>query len=308
MPNTFSLLSLPALSATRDIVGRFPFPIDFTPGSYRHIAFVFRESRVRVLFKGVDTRDFSFVWLTSSWDQRDLAYALRLYLESTDTPHTSVEKSPSKITDTMHFSLHGLPIPDTVFVDRKNAEQDMALITETCGYPLIIKDVLGSRGKFSEYVSSESELLETVARLPTDRQFLFQRYIRNEYDWGIMVANGEVVSGEKSYPSEGEFRNNTCNGAKERFADVANIPENIRAIAIKASGLLGLAWSRADIIVDRDSGLPYLLEVNRFPGITTGSNEESAAYSFLASHITELQRIHCDPKAPDISEGMAALV
>jgi len=278
MSKIFSLLSLPALSGTRDIVGQFPFPIDFTAGTYRDISFVFHAGSTEVFHKGADTKNFSFVWLTSSWSQRDLAYALRLYFESTGTPHSSVEQSPSKITDTMAFSLHGLPIPDTVFVSRRNIEKEMPLIRKVCGYPLIVKDVKGAQGKFSAYVASESELASTIADLPKHKEFLFQRFIRNEYDWGIMVVNGIVVSGEKSYPSEGEFRNNTCNGAKEHFANVDDIPERIKSIAITASGLLGLTWSRTDIIIDKDSGLPYLLEVNRFPGITPDSNEASGAY------------------------------
>ena len=100
-----------------------------------------------------------------------------------------------------------------------------------------------------------------------------------------MVVNGVVVAGERSYPAEGEFRNNARNGADERFVDVAEIPEEIRTMAIRASGCLGLFWSRADIIIDRETGRPYLLEVNRYPGITAGSDEVTGAYTFLASHI-----------------------
>jgi glutathione synthase/RimK-type ligase-like ATP-grasp enzyme len=100
----------------------------------------------------------------------------------------------------------------------------MPLIKRVCGYPLIIKDIRGSKGRDSEYVASESELLTKMAGLPKNKRFLLQRFIQNEYDWGIMVVNGVVVSGEKSYPSQGEFRNNTCNGAKEHFVEIENIP------------------------------------------------------------------------------------
>jgi ribosomal protein L6P/L9E len=93
-------------------------------------------------------------------------------------------------------------------------------------------------------------------------------FVRTPEDVVSIGQEVKVVSGEKSYPSRGEFRNNTCNGAEEHFVDVESIPENIRDIAVRASGLLGLSWSRADIIIDKLTGLPYLLEVNRYPGIT----------------------------------------
>lgn len=282
---SFSLFCLPATQSSHRIIKKFPFPIDLTGGRYRDIALVFHRGSFRILHKNIDISDFSFVWLTSGWGYRDIAYALGLYLEAHKTPHSYVEKSPSKITDCTVFALNHLPIPDTLFVSRANLEQSMPLVKRICGYPLIIKDVRGSQGKHSEYVSSESDLLEKMEKLPKNKRFIFQRFIPNEYDWGIMVANGIVVAGEKSYPADGEFRNNTCNGAEERFIDVALIPEEIKTMAIQASGLLGLFWSRADIIIDKHTARPYLLEVNRYPGITAGSNEELGAYTFLASHI-----------------------
>jgi len=287
MPDdTFTLLSLPSAESTKQALQKFPFPIQHTAGQYRDISLFFRPGEVRVLHQGIDTRNFSFVWLTSGWNCRDIAYALRLYFEFTKTPHSYTEKNTSKITDSMVFALQNLPLPETVYVSRSSFEANMPLIREICGYPLIIKDIRGSKGKDSEYVATEAELLEKMASLPRNKRFLLQRFIQNEYDWGIMVVNGKVVSGEKSYPSQGEFRNNTCNGAKEHFVEVESIPENIQDIAIRASGILGLSWSRADIIIDKLTGLPYLLEVNRYPGITADSTEVLGAYTFLASHIT----------------------
>lgn len=289
----FTLLSLPTPASTKQALQKFLFPIQHTAGQYRDVSLSFQKGHVQVLHDGLDTRHFSFVWLTSGWNCRDIAYALRLYFEFTKTPHSYAEKNTSKITDCMVFALHDLPIPDTVYVSRVNFEASMPLIKQVCGYPLIIKDIRGSKGKDSELVTTESDLLKKMANLPKNKRFLLQRFIQNEYDWGIMVVNGEVVSGEKSYPSQGEFRNNTCNGAEEHFAQITDIPQNIQALAIQASGLLGLSWSRADIIIDKFTGLPYLLEVNRYPGITADSTEVLGAYTFLASHITPTLQDTC---------------
>lgn len=282
----FTLLSLPTAKNTRQVIEKFPFPIKLTKGRYPGIKIMIRKGNVKILHEETDIKNFSFVWLSSGWNQRDFAYALHLYLESKKTPHSHVEKSSSKVTDCLVFALNDLPMPDTVFVGRTNIEKNIPLIKKVCGFPLIVKDIRGSQGKHSAHISSEKEFIEKMAHLPKSKKFLFQRFIPNDYDWGIMVANGVVVAGEKSYPSNGEFRNNTCNGAKECFVDVKNIPEEIKAMAIKASGLLGLSWSRADIIIDKETNKPYLLEVNRFPGITSESNEVLGAYTFLLSHIS----------------------
>ena len=135
---------------------------------------------------------------------------------------------------------------------------------------------------------NEKELIQKADCLKKNILYIFQKYIPNEYDWGVMVADGVVVSGEKSYPSSGEFRNNACNGAKEIFVACDKIPEKIKKIAIQASQVLSLPWSRADIIIDKDTKLPYLLEVNRLPGITAKTNEVEGAHLYLASLLTGL--------------------
>ncbi len=283
MPLT--LFTLPSARNVEQALKKFPFPIEHTKGNYKNLELIFRNGSADILHDGNPIKNFSFVWLSSGWSYRDFAYALHLYFESTHTPHSYVEKNTSKITDCMAFARSGIPIPDSIFVHRSHIEKSLPLIQKVCGYPLIIKDIRGAKGKDSRYVTAEADLLSALGSLPKNKKFIFQRYIPNEYDWGIMVANGVVVAGEKSYPSAGEFRNNSCNGAREHFIDVVDIPEAIKAIAIKASGLLGLSWSRADIIIDRETDLPYLLEVNRYPGITSDSHEVFGAYTFLASHI-----------------------
>ena len=281
----FTLITLPSAGNIEQILKSFSFPIESTRGNYKKLELSFCNGLVEVLHGGMALKNFSFVWLSSGWGQRDIAYALRLYFESTGTPHSYVEKNTSKITDCMVFTLSGLPIPDGVFLSRSNIEQNLPLIKKVCGYPLIVKDIRGAKGTDSKYIAQEKELLGIMETLPKNKKFIFQKYIPNDYDWGIMVANGIVVSGEKSYPSDGEFRNNTCNGARECFIDVADIPQTIKDIAIKASELLGLSWSRSDIIINKLTGMPYLLEVNRYPGITSGSDEATGAHTFLASHI-----------------------
>jgi len=68
------------------------------------------------------------------------------------------------------------------------------------------------------------------------------------------------------------------------FVETKDIPRPIQDIAIKASEILGLSWSRSDIIVDKNTDIPYLLEVNRCPGITSGTSEVFGAQQFLKSY------------------------
>jgi len=284
----FKLLVLPSVPNMQQVAERLPFPVELTKGRFRSLEIIFQNNQSRIFHDGMDLRSFSFVWLCSSWSSRDLAYAIELYLDRNKVPNTHVEKSTSKLTDQMIFSLNGIPSPDTLFIGHKDVESCLTRIQKVCGYPLVIKDTKGSRGAHSVKVETEEELLEKMKELPKHIKYIFQRYIPNEYDWGIMVANGTIVSGQRRYHCDGEFRNNICKGAEEIFFDPAEIPQKIRKIAKNTSNALGLPWSRSDIIIDKNTGEPYVLEVNRLPGITSKTSDVEGAYIFLSSQIKAL--------------------
>jgi len=281
----FKLLILPSVKNITRVVESFPFPIDLTEGKFKDLEFSFQDEEMKVTINGLDLKEFSLVWLSSSWTSRDLAYAIKLYLKKAKTPCTYVEKGTSKITDQVLFSLNKIKTPNTLFLGSKKIELNLDRIKEVCKYPIIVKDAKGSRGVDSIFVKNDKDLTEKMKKLPKYKKYLFQEFIPNDYDWGILVANGKVVSGERSYSCLGEFRNNTCNGAEEVFIDPKDIPLEIKEIALKASKVVGLSWSRSDIIIDKNTQIPYLMETNRLPGITAKTTEAEGVYQFLAHHI-----------------------
>lgn len=290
MAKKTDLLVLPALENMDEIVKGVSGPLDVTKGSLHKVEFRFKDNKLQLLHKGKDLKEFSFVWLSSfCWRTRDLTYAIKLYLEHSETSHTYVEESTSKITDQIKFILNNILVPDTFFVHTRKISNYVEQIEEVCNYPFIIKDTKGARGKYSAFVKDRDELLEQFAELPRHRMYFFQKFISNEYDWGVLVANGKIVAAEKSYPGVGEFRNNACNGATEVFVETKDIPEQTKDIAVKAIETLGLSWARADIVVDKNTGIPYLLEVNRAPGITSGTSEVTGAQQFLKSQLKSVR-------------------
>lgn len=76
-----NLLILPAIENTDEIVKGISNPIDFTKGSFSRVEFRFKDNRVQLLHEDVDLKDVSWVWLSSFWGSRDLAYAVKLYLD-----------------------------------------------------------------------------------------------------------------------------------------------------------------------------------------------------------------------------------
>lgn len=275
------ILVLPTVENISEITSGLKYDLEVTRGDFSKMEFSITDNVVLFLHNECDIKEFDFVWLSSYWGSRDLAFAVERYLTHHNIDHTYVEMSTSKVTDQVQFALNGLRAPNTYFVDRKDISEYVERIEEICSYPLVMKDIKGSRGIYCKLVNSREELLDEYSKLPKYKKYVFQTYVPNDYDWGVMVVNGKVVSAEKSYSSEDVFLNNACNGAKEVFIPLKDVPQDICDIAINASNVLGLSWSRSDIIVDKETDIPYLLEVNRCPGITSCSTEVLGARHFL---------------------------
>ncbi len=287
MKKQFSFLSIPSIKSIGHILAQFPFAIDDVKGSFSKVIVIIKSGELKILCGERDIKDFSFVWLNSDWANRDLSHALNLYLNAHKTPHTEVEYCGSKISDIVAFALAALPVADTIYMHRTRAIKEIDTIIETCSFPLIIKDTRGSCGIDSYFVEDKESLMRVISTLSKNKRFIFQSFVPNEYDWGIMVANGEVVSGERSYGADGEFRNNLANGATEKYITPDEIPSEMKELAIKASDILDLSWSRTDIIIDKNTGDPYILEVNRYPAADVGTDDAVGAYTFLSSHMLQ---------------------
>lgn len=285
-----TILVLPGIENLTAISGKFSSDYTVSGGRYRDLVFKFVGTDFRILFKGKDIRDFSYVWLSSCWDDRDLAYGVSLYLQKHGIPHTPVEKEGSKIVDQILFSQSGIKIPDTCFTTRITKDVVTDLVGQTCGFPAVAKDIFGSRGQYSKMIDDKESFELVMKKLHPGRRFMYQRFIPNDYDWGVLVVNGVVKSAEKSFRAAGEFRNNACRKATELFIPVGQVPELVKEMAVKASEVLGLSWSRSDIIVHKETEEPLLLEVNRFPGTTFGSGEVHAAIAYLRARINELNK------------------
>lgn len=259
---------------------------EIVSGNFRDIEFRFNHKLV-ILHRGEDLRNFTFVWLSSQFDSRSMSRAISLYLDYHKVPHTDVNYGDgiSKLVDLARFELNDLPMPYTFFQSKLKIREKIEFICKFCGFPLIAKDTRSSRGQNAFLIRSRSELIRVVQNLPKDKSFIFQEFIPNDFDWGILVARGKVVSAEKSYRTEYEFRNNACWGAKEVFENPDNVDLQVKQIAQKACKILKLEWGRADIIVNKYTHKPYLLEVNRFPGMTVGSTEETAFADYLSEKL-----------------------
>jgi len=259
--------------------------ISLIRGFYRDIEIIFTSTDMRILINGKDLRTFDFVWVTGSWSKRDLVKVISLYLTHHQHPHTVVEEGAgvSKLVDMTVFALAKLAQPRSYYCSRTEYIRRAEEIATVCKFPLIAKDVKGTFGRHSFLARTLRELKEKLFMADDQTDFIFQEYIDNDYDWGVIVGNSTVLSAEKSYRKQNDltFMNHASGGATEVFVPTQDVPQRVKDMAIQASTLLNLSWARSDILVCKSSGKHYILETNRSPRMTSKSTEVKAFADFI---------------------------
>jgi RimK family alpha-L-glutamate ligase len=190
--------------------------------------------------------------------------------------YDSVNICEDKLETTRKLKLNNIPVPKTSLI---SSEADIDKAMEEVGgvYPVVCKFLSGTKGIGVFMIDSRPSLISTLQALwylsPTT-EIVLQEKIDAEYDLRIHViaeSDGmygreyKVIAAMKRMKIKGDFRTNFSLGGD---TDVVELSEEIEKIAIESAKATGCLWCGVDIIVDKQAGAPYVLEVNASPGTT----------------------------------------
>ena len=136
-------------------------------------------------------------------------------------------------------------------------------------FPIILKGSGGDRGTRVFKADNLKQLEKLVRKLRTSetkegKRYMIQEYIENDGDFRVLVL-GEKVLGvmKRARTAKNEFRNNYSAGGT---VEVADLPEEIKKLAVKAAKVCGLAVAGVDVAFrDFDMKKPVIWEVNKGP-------------------------------------------
>ena len=173
----------------------------------------------------------------------------------------------------------GIPVPETYLVFSMEAAEKAV---EAIGYPVILKPSDGSWGRFVSLVKGERDLAAVMSHgkmsdnIATHAQ-LIQRYLeKGNRDIRVIVVEDRAVAAIYRM-SERDWRTNTARGGR---AEPARLSPELEDLAVKASRVLGLAYSGVDIVETGDG--PFVLEVN---GVTEFKNVQRVTRVDVAGEI-----------------------
>ncbi|MDD2225262.1 MAG: hypothetical protein PHP97_03820 [Candidatus Shapirobacteria bacterium] len=188
----------------------------------------------------------------------------------------------------------GIEVPKTVYGSLWYLYEQMKADTSVRPYdwPVIIKGSGGDRGTRvykADNLEQMEKLVRDLRKSETDegRRYMLQEFIPNDGDYRVLVL-GEKVLGvmKRSSQNKDEFKNNYSAGGK---VELAELPEEIKQLAVKAAKVCGLAVAGVDVAFrDNDLKAPVIWEVNKGPQFkgfmqATGIDVPAEMVKFLVS-------------------------
>lgn len=177
-----------------------------------------------------------------------------------------LEMCSDKFRTFVKLSDLGIETPKTVMV-RNEESIEHALQSVGGKFPVILKTITGTQGKgvfIAESWKNLLSVLQTIWSLNPEIEIIMQEFIESDGDYRVHILNDEVIAIMKRIAGEKEFRANFHLGGSVEKVD--EIDPKIRDLAIKAAKATGAIWAGVDVIVNKNTGEAFILEVNSSPG------------------------------------------
>ena len=178
---------------------------------------------------------------------------------------------------------YNLPLPKTAIILSPN---DTKSILNEFKFPIILKVPNGRQGRGVFKIKTKEELLSQVKNiLATEPSAIIREFIPNNGDIRIFTVGYKAIGGMKRTPPKGDFRSNISQGGSGEPYDLKSNPE-VKKIAENLSFITQTEIAGVDIMLDKNTGKPYVLEINpgpQFEGLEkfTGVNAAGKIISYF---------------------------
>ncbi len=234
-----------------------------------------------VIFDSLNQTDVSKVQFVhfKNWNsERGQAPVVAAYLKMHKISFANSEVGglstpPGKLAQMFLLGTHGIPVPDTFYASRGVLKEIFInnKLPEGFNYPLIMKANDGAQGHNNHLITKAQQAVDAINTSEDETEYILQNYIPNDGDYRILYMGFEsdpLIFHRKAVA--GNHLNNTSQGGSGRFIDIKSLPEEYLRNARKAAELMGREFGGVDILVDKTTSLPYVLEVNGTPALATG--------------------------------------
>lgn len=222
--------------------------------------------------KSLDSYDLIYLWSVGKrrWDWYTAAEYLNKTKGTIVVNKKAIDSSYnyflSSASDYAKQTENNLPYPKSAIIF---SEKSVDLVGGDFDFPIIVKISEGRQGKGVFLVNNKVEMKEKVTELLLENpSVILREFIPNDGDIRIFTVGYKAIGAMKRTPTkEGEFRSNISQGGTGEPYDLKNSPE-VRYIAEKLSVVTRTEVAGVDIMMDINTGKPYILEINPGPQFT----------------------------------------
>lgn len=240
-------------------------------GSLKNLVFEIKDSKltVRETMTGRDLKDFKAVYirrLKSKTQEKVTALSIAAKawgIDVINSENTNLQ-SFSKVTELVALALAGLPVPDTIIAARSEVKTMLKNGQWFLPFPLIMKSANGSIGAHNFLVKSKKELKEILNQPEyKDTIFVYQQMVPNDGDFRFLITGDKVGVIIHRSAVEGDHRNNTSLGATANLKRDSDFRPDVIKDAIDAAKAMHRELCGVDVLIDKETGKHYILEVNK---------------------------------------------
>ncbi len=238
---------------------------------------------------GIDIKNFGLIYFELWYKEPQNALAVAIYAKRNKTPFFSEELMyimPSTKTGQLAtLADNDLPIPDTI-ITSANEFKKIFKGSHPLTYPFVLKAADSYGGK-NNYLIRDYRQLLNVLRDNKNVQFVAQEFIQNDCDYRCLVFGGQIkLVLRRTRQGQGHL-NNTSQGAIGELVSVNTLSAAARRDILKAAKILNrLEFAGVDLVVDKNTGQHYILEINQTPQIEIGA-EVDAKMNALVGYMKE---------------------
>lgn len=169
-----------------------------------------------------------------------------------------------KVISNLLLRRNGILVPPSLFINNKLNHEELKKIIDEWG-TIVLKPRSNHGGKGIVKIDNYEllcDIYDATKSFMTD--YYIEKYIPfNQHDYRVEIFNGEVIS-TYCRGKNGSYKTNISSGGTMQDISVG---EEFKNIALKAAKILGITTTIVDMIVSKDDGKIYVLEVNPIMGI-----------------------------------------
>jgi len=247
---------------------------------------------IQDLRNGYDLTAYALVHFLNVHFARDHFMAVALYLNHhkiTWVCESDVQGTAfSKISQMVLFALGDIPVPDTLAVWDNAGHLEAA--QKFVQPPFIMKSNDGTKGLNNHLVKNWDEYT-AILKDGERRAYILQPFLPNDGDFRFLYLGDEQLAFHRRAASDDTHLNNSTQGGQGTMIPLADCnPEHLE-LARRTMEVFGREIGGVDILVDKQTGKPYVLEVNHTPAIFSGlfQREKIAKYAaFVQAKIKDV--------------------